>query len=98
MKQIYIYIYIRTDAKTCEISKHFNSEIHDLTKNPMKVFDNELSNQIEIILIEKVDFSSCSTQYDKVRMLKQRESYYQHQLNTLESFGGLNKRDSTIEI
>ena len=90
--------HIRTDAKTCEISKHFNSEIHDLTKNPMKVFDNELSNQIEIILIEKVDFSSCSTQYDKVRMLKQRESYYQHQLNTLESFGGLNKRDSTIEI
>ena len=90
--------HIRKDRKTCEISKHFNSEFHNLIKEPLAEFDTDLSKQLEVILIEAVDFSSSVDQSDKIRILKQRESYWQQQLNTFECFGGLNKRDSCMEI
>ena len=90
--------HIRKDRKTCEISKHFNSEFHNLIKEPLAEFDTDLSEQLEVILIEAVNFSSSVDQNDKIRILKQRESYWQQQLNTFECFGGLNKRDSCMEI
>ena len=56
-----------------------------------------LSKQIEIIIIEKVDFGNRIDK-DKTAFFKERELYWQNQLNTFESFGGLNKRDPRNEI
>ena len=86
------------DRRTCVISVHYNNnEFHNLTKDPMKTFDLELSKQLEVIIIEKVNFGN-KVGDDKSRFLREREFYWQTQLNTFESFGGLNKRDPRDEI
>ena len=90
--------HIKMNRRTCEISVHYNdSEFHNITKDPLNVFDLELSKQIEIIIIEKVDFGNRIDK-DKTAFFKERELYWQNQLNTFESFGGLNKRDPRNEI
>ena len=91
--------HIRKAVKSCEISCHFNdTQFHDLTKEPLKTFDNELSDQIEVIIFEKLDFSKCLTLEDRIRVAKERESFWQNQLMTLNDFGGLNKRSALNEI
>ena len=86
------------DRRTCVISVHYNNnDFHKLTKNPMKTFDLELSQQMEVVIIEKVDFGNRLGD-EKSRFLREREFYWQTQLNTFESFGGLNKRDPRDEI
>ena len=60
-------------------------------------FDLELSKKLEVIIIEKVDFGD-KVGDDKSKFLKEKEFYWQTQLNTFESFGGLNKRDPRDEI
>jgi len=63
----------------------------------MKTFDLELSQQMEVVIIEKVDFGNRLGD-EKSRFLREREFYWQTQLNTFESFGGLNKKDPRDEI
>lgn len=90
--------HIKMDRRTCVVSVHYNNrEFHNLTKDPMKTFDLELSKQLEVIIIEKVDFGD-KVGDDKSKFLKEKEFYWQTQLNTFESFGGLNKRDPRDEI
>ena len=74
------------------------SEFHDLVKEPLKTFDCQLSNQLEVVIFEKLDFSRCQNQDDKVRVAKERETFWQNQLMTLDCNGGLNKRTATNEI
>ena len=91
--------HIRKAVKSCEIACHFNdNEFHTLTKDPLKTFDNELSDQVEVIIFEKLDFSKCLNQDDRMRTAKERESFWQNQLMTLNEFGGLNKRSARNEI
>ena len=89
--------HIRHDPPTCQISIHFNGEFHDIVKNPLNEFDIALSNHLEVIIIEEVSFGDAKG-YARVPILKSRESYWQNQFNTFESFGGLNKRDAKVEI
>ena len=91
--------HIRKAVRSCEISCHLNdNQFHNLTKEPLKTFDNELSDQIEVIIFEKLDFSKCLTLEDRSRVAKERESFWQNQLMTLSDFGGLNKRSALNEI
>ena len=60
----------------------------------MKTFDLELSQKMEIFII---DFGNRLGD-EKSRFLREREFYWQTQLNTFESFGGLNKKDPRDEI
>ena len=69
-----------------------------MPREPIKDFDIALSKQLEIILIEQVRMNPFWDHNTKVRALKSRESYWQGQFNTLECNGGLNKRDSKLEI
>ena len=90
--------HIKQNRRTCVISVHFNNgEFHDIPKSPISTFDAHLSNEIEAVIIEKVDFGN-STGDTKLKIFKEREFYWQSQLNTYESFGGLNKRDPRDEI
>ena len=91
--------HIRKAVRSCEIACHFNDkEFHTLTKDPLKTFDNELSDQVEVVIFEKLDFSKCINQDDRMRTAKERESFWQNQLMTLNEFGGLNKRSAYNEI
>ena len=46
-------------------------------------------------LVFEETFNPSSDQ--KVKLLKEREAYWQNQLRTLVGFGGLNKRDTRKE-
>ena len=69
-----------------------------LTKEPLKTFDSELSDQLDVIIFEKLDFSKCINQDDRIKVAKDRETSWQQQLMTLECYGGLNKRTASNEI
>ena len=51
-----------------------------------------ISNQLEVIIFVKLDYKNCDSQDDKACIAKERETCWQHQLMTLECYGGLNKR------
>lgn len=89
--------HIRKGIKSCEISNHYNSSFHVLTKEPMAAYDLCLSEQIEVIIIDQLQFDSETSVPDRSIKLKEKEAYWQHQLRTLEFWGGLNKRDSRVE-
>ena len=59
---------------------------------------SHISNQLQVLIFEKLDFTNCKNQDDRVRVAKQRETFWQHQLMTLECYGGLNKRVATNEL
>ena len=90
--------HIKKGVRSCEIACHYNSEFHDLTKEPLNIFDSELSDQLDIIIFEKLDFSKCISQDDRIKVAKDRETFWQQQLMTLECYGGLNKRVASNEI
>ena len=39
------------------------------------MFNLELSNQLEVAVFEKLDFSKCTDQDDKIRIAKQRDIF-----------------------
>lgn len=96
--------HLKTSFKGCEMAQHFAecSDIHSLyrddtvsnrTRDFQNKFDQNLSEQIKVILIEKVDLSSCETTKQKRDLIECHEGYWQTQLRTLSRYGGLNKKD-----
>ena len=51
-----------------------------------------------MIIFEKLNFSGCLNQEDRIRVAKERETFWQDQFMTLVEFGGLNKRSALNEI
>ena len=89
--------HIRKSVKSCEIANHF-SNFHNLDKTAdISKFDNELKKQLRVTIIDQVIFDDQDNDDIKLRKMKQREAYWQHQLKTLEIYGGLNKNDSRKE-
>ncbi len=95
--------HIRTQHKGCEIATHF-AEHEDLHPLPVKggtttkseyldLFNNQLSNQIEFVLIDKVTFPANSTSAEKRIIIEKSEGYWQTQMRTMQKYGGLNIRD-----
>ena len=88
--------HIKFGRKNCLVSKHFteNSQWHPLDITTQSKFDNCLSEQLEIILIEKVKIPSDLTDtYDKLKFCETRERFWRDRLRTLEDYGGLNIRE-----
>ena len=101
--------HIKTAHPGCEMAQHFaeRSDIHSLysdskantrTRAFQNKFDDHLSGQIKVILIEKVDLSSCTTTKQKRDLIEQREGYWQTQVRSLSRYGGLNKRDDRKRV
>ena len=96
--------HIRSNYKKCEFVNHIseNPALHPLpdpttftSKNLyIDKFNESLSEQIEIILIDKVIFPPhINDTATKKNIISKVEGYWQTQLHTLERFGGLNIRD-----
>ena len=97
--------HLKTNYKGCEMAQHFQevqSDTHSLycdgnanmrTKAFQNSYDEHLSKQINIIIIEHVDLSSVETTKEKRAVIESREGYWQTQLRTLTRYGGLNKKD-----
>ena len=91
--------------KGCEMAQHFDEcgdDIHSLYSNVdastrskafQNKYDEHLSKQIKIIIIDQVDLSSANSTREKRVLIEEREGYWQTQLRTLLRYGGLNKKD-----
>ncbi len=57
-------------------------------------YDESLGKCLNVTLIEEVDLGSATTTAEKEAMCEKREGYWQTQLKTLRTGGGLNTKDS----
>ena len=57
------YNNIKYNKRLCEVSKHFSDNLilHTLDKSSQLKYDNSLKEQIEVIIIEKVDVLEVET-------------------------------------
>ena len=97
--------HLKIKHKGCEMAQHF-AEVEDGThsllvdhtvnmrsKEFQNRYDCHLSDQIKVIVIDRVDLSSAETTKEKRALLEVQEGYWQTQLRTLVRYGGLNKKD-----
>lgn len=88
--------HIRNSHGTCGLTKHFLHDRvnHDFERkrNKLSVFDEILSKQVRVTLIDQLQGEDRTT-----RKLKDREAYWQSQLRTFIEYGGLNERDARKE-
>ena len=93
--------HIRKHIRSCELTTHFfESDAHNFNgKTALKDFDNALKDHLKITLLDQLVFDDTfnPSSDHKVKLLKEREAYWQNQLRTLVGFGGLNKRDARKE-
>ena len=91
--------HIKTYRHTCEIVNHVldNNVEHPLNRSTNKLFDESLSQGIEIYLIEHVKVDRADDPETRLNKCMVREGFWQKQLRTMEIHGGLNKRDSQRE-
>ena len=84
--------HIKINYKSCEIAKHvhMNTEKHPLD---IKNYDQTLSKQFNVILLDCVDLSNCKTTKCKRTKIEKVEGSWQSSLAALSNYGGLNKRN-----
>ena len=95
--------HIRNSVKSCELSTHFftheNTEHQFDRKAPLKTFDETLSKQLKVNIIDIVDTVSPEDNTEaKLHQCKIREEEWQTKLKTLSSWGGMNRRAATVEL
>lgn len=89
--------HIRKSVKSCEVACHFSS-LHQLDKEAsLSIFDAQLSKLLRVTIIDQVQMVETDSDTLRIKRLKERETYWQHQLRTLETFGGLNKQEARKE-
>ena len=84
--------HIKTNYQSCEVAKHVHS---DLAVHPIDLdkYDEKLSAQFNVFLLDKVDLSGCKTTKSKRNKIQKVEGVWQSSLAALSNYGGLNKRN-----
>ena len=86
--------HIKKNRCSCEIVTHMITENHDLDFSDFRKYDESHSKSIRVTLIEKVlGINEGDSIEVKEEKCEKREAYWQKQLKTLRTYGGLNKRD-----
>ena len=86
--------HIKMGKKTCEIASHFtrlSSSVHKLNRESQAAYTSQLSEQLNIVLIESVE---SIPGIDMKKHLLSRETYWQGALKASRLFGGINKRSN----
>ena len=86
--------HLKNNNASCEIVKHLMQLDHNIDFSSTKLYDESLGRCLNITLIEKVDLGNASTTAEKEAKCETREGYWQTQLKTLRTGGGLNSKDS----
>ena len=84
--------HIKAGKKTCEIASHFTrlaNTTHKLDKGNQKQFTSQLSQHLEVRLIESVDRIQGTNMKEH---LESREKFWQGALKAARLFGGINNR------
>ena len=79
---------------SCEIVKHLNEQEHNIDFSSTSNYDCTLSKHVNVTLLEKVEVDPTMTKADIEAKCEAREGYWQTQLKSMSSYGGLNKKDS----
>ena len=71
--------HIKYNKRLCELSKHFSDNLilHTLDKSSQLKYDNSRKEQIEVIIIEKVDVSEVGTDIKSI-IKKLKEWFWQN--------------------
>ena len=69
-------------------------ENHELDFSTTATYDETMSQHIKVTLLEEVQgINEGDNTQEKERKCERREAYWQRQLRTLTTYGGLNIRD-----
>ena len=86
--------HIKSKKRTCELATHLITEKHNLDFTSYKKYDETLCKHVRVTIIEKVENINENDSIDvREKKCEKREAYWQRQLRTLQTYGGLNKRD-----
>ena len=87
--------HFKKDNASCELIKHLLTCEHEgIDFTNRHTYDKSLSKHIKVTLIEQVRVEPGDSKEQKEAKCEAREGYWQTQLKTLQTYGGLNKRDN----
>ena len=79
---------------SCEIIKHLNLVKHEIDFSSTANYDKSLSQHLRVTILEQVKVDTGDSRAEKEAKCEAREGFWQTQLRTLHTCGGLNKRDN----
>ncbi len=89
--------HIKKKVKTCKVAVHYNeNSAHKFHIDTTANYNATLALELRVTLIDKVMPEPWDTIESITRKLIKKEAYWQHQLKSLESDGGLNVRNERI--
>ena len=88
--------HIKQKKNTCRVAKHYNEDKSHVFNIDKKYFDSTLSLELKVTLIDKVIPDPWDSPEAITAKMVAKESFWQHQLQSLESDGGLNSRNERI--
>ena len=89
--------HIKKKVKSCRVAVHFNENSeHKFDIRNNDDYTATLALELKVILIDKVMPEPWDTPESITRKLIKKESYWQHQLKSFESDGGLNVRNERL--
>ena len=86
--------HIKSNQKSCRVACHFNE--HTSHKWDKDKIDATLPLELRVTLIDKVIPEPWDTKESITKKLKDKESYWQHRIGSLEADGGLNVRNERV--
>ena len=86
--------HIKKKNLSCEICSHMITENHEIDFRTNLSYDESLSKLVKVTVIEAVQgIREGETTQAKEEKCEKREAFWQRQLKTLTTYGGLNIRD-----
>ena len=89
--------HIKKKINSCRVAVHFNqNKAHKFNTENQAQYNTTLALELKVTLVDKVLPEPWDTPESLTRKLSKKESYWQHQLKTFESDGGLNIRNERL--
>ena len=88
--------HIKHKVMNCRVAAHFNDPSNNHKFSIDSSYEPTLAKELEITLIDKVVPEPWDSAETITKKLLKKESYWQHQLRTLEADGGLNVRNERL--
>ena len=86
--------HIKKKKLSCEICSHMITENHEIDFQTYSTYDESLSKLVRVTVIEAVQgIEKGDSTKVKEEKCEKREAFWQRQLRTLTTYGGLNIRD-----
>ena len=86
--------HIKKKKLSCEICSHMITENHEIDFRTNSTYDESFSKLVKVTVIEAVQgIGEGETTKAKEEKCEKREAFWQRQLKTLTTYGGLNIRD-----